>query len=146
MRSRRLRHHKLRDLFVSFVAIVNKDLNTTYAFPSGNEVHCGYHTLGTVENAGGVYNGPQSYVELWVVYGSAKQAWSCLRHNAESKGFYVQNGQVGAAGFNDASTSRYSNTTASQQFTAAQRSWLKNTVLPRVAPPPPHYKPVSLGC
>jgi len=100
--------------------VTNKDYENPYV--SNGQVLCNYRTTKIITDPG--YEGPGGILHLGVLYGSAKQAVLGFVTNP-SLGMYVQDGQVGAWAIN-----------VGQRPTAAEKAWLRNTVLPRVAPPP----------
>jgi hypothetical protein len=100
--------------------VTNKDYENAYV--SNGQVLCNYRTTKMITDSS--YKGPEGILHLGVLYGSAKQAVLGFVVKP-SGGIYVQDGQVGAWAVNVGSP-----------YTAAQKAWLKNTVLPRVAPPP----------
>jgi len=96
---------------------INKDYESTYV--SNGKVLCSYRTLKMVTDNG--YQGPAEAVQLGVLYGSRE---SVVGPNSSTV-YSVQNGQIGAW-----------LSVGPGPVTAAEKAWLKNTVLPRVAPPP----------
>ena len=98
--------------------VVLHDFSSHYA--GNGRVHCSYRTKAYAYNNN--YHGPAGYVGLGVLYGSAR---GYVGGPNSSLTYATQAGQIGAWVI-----------VGPGPLTAAQKAWLKNTVLPRVAPPP----------